>query len=401
MGYPRVSFGEFLRPNRRPYTLAADEDANLVGMRLYGLGPFHRELKPALKIAKKSHFIIKAGDIIYNKLFAWKGTFGIVPIELDGMFVSDKFPTYEVDESKAVRDYLRWYFRCPDLWEQAGSMSTGSAALSKLTLNPPDFLKLTIPLPPLSEQRRIVARIEQLAARINEARELRRLSTDRLSAVITSEEMRIWPDVALADAPSLEDVTTYLARGRQSKQGPSDHYLIKTQHVQMGRVLQSNMTLAPHVAAKVPNEALVQPGDVLVACSAAGCLGRVAFNSDANHVASTDTHVAIARADRNKLSPEYLYAYLRGAQGQHQLRSREKGDWQREKIGFRLTELNVADMRKVPVPVPSFAEQKRILAHLGRFYKNAGTLSRLAAETAAELDALIPSILDKAFKGEL
>lgn len=29
------------------------------------------------------------------------------------------------------------------------------------------------------------------------------------------------------------------------------------------------------------------------------------------------------------------------------------------------------------------------------------TLNRLQAETAAELDALLPSILDKAFKGEL
>jgi hypothetical protein len=30
-----------------------------------------------------------------------------------------------------------------------------------------------------------------------------------------------------------------------------------------------------------------------------------------------------------------------------------------------------------------------------------GALKRLQAETAAELDALLPSILDKAFKGEL
>jgi type I restriction enzyme S subunit len=50
-------------------------------------------LKTALRIAKKSHFVIRAGDVIYNKLFSWKGTFGIVPPELDGMFVSDKFPT--------------------------------------------------------------------------------------------------------------------------------------------------------------------------------------------------------------------------------------------------------------------------------------------------------------------
>ena len=85
--WDRVRFGDFLRLNLRPYGLGPEEDANLVGMRLYGEGPFHRELKPAMRIAKKSHFVIKTGDVIYNKLFAWKGTFGIVPPELDGMFV--------------------------------------------------------------------------------------------------------------------------------------------------------------------------------------------------------------------------------------------------------------------------------------------------------------------------
>jgi hypothetical protein len=59
--WPREKFGEFLCPNSRPHTLGADEDANLVGMRLYGAGPFHRELKPALQIAKKSHFVIRVG----------------------------------------------------------------------------------------------------------------------------------------------------------------------------------------------------------------------------------------------------------------------------------------------------------------------------------------------------
>jgi len=184
--WARAKFGDFLQPNSRPYTLGAQEDANLVGMRLYGAGPFHRELKPALQIAKKTHFVIKSGDVIYNKLFAWKGTFGIVPPELDGMFVSDKFPTYQLDREKVDENWLRWYVRCPALWEEARTMSTGSAALSKLTLNPPKFLLLTMPLPPLDEQRRIVARIEELAARIEEARALRGAASQDAAGFIAS-----------------------------------------------------------------------------------------------------------------------------------------------------------------------------------------------------------------------
>jgi len=161
------------------------------------------------------------------------------------------------------------------------------------------------------------------------------------------------------------------------------------------------MRLAPHIAPKVKPEAVVQDGDILIACSAAGCLGRVARYRSDGKIVSTDTHIAIARADKKVVDPDYLYAYLCGAQGQHQLRSRERGDWQREKISFRLTELNLNDLRKVPVPVPPLAEQRRIVAELDELQAEVDALKRLQAATAAELDALLPAVLDRAFKGEL
>jgi type I restriction enzyme S subunit len=92
---------------------------------------------------------------------------------------------------------------------------------------------------------------------------------------------------------------------------------------------------------------------------------------------------------------------LRGAQGQHQLRSRERGDWQREKISFRLTELNLNDLRQVPVPIPPLPKQRRIVAYLEGLQAKVDALKKLQTETAAELAGLLPSILDKAFKGQL
>jgi type I restriction enzyme, S subunit len=46
-------------------------------------------------------------------------------------------------------------------------------------------------------------------------------------------------------------------------------------------------------------------------------------------------------------------------------------------------------------------EQRRIVAELDALQAEVDALKRLQAETAAELDALLPSILDRAFKGEL
>ena len=53
------------------------------------------------------------------------------------------------------------------------------------------------------------------------------------------------------------------------------------------------------------------------------------------------------------------------------------------------------------LPVPPLPEQRRIVAYLDDLQAKVDQLKTLQAQTAAELDALLPSILDRAFRGEL
>ncbi|OGT09356.1 MAG: hypothetical protein A3J49_00850 [Gallionellales bacterium RIFCSPHIGHO2_02_FULL_57_16] len=53
------------------------------------------------------------------------------------------------------------------------------------------------------------------------------------------------------------------------------------------------------------------------------------------------------------------------------------------------------------IPVPPFSEQRRIVAKLEALQVEVDALKRLQSETAAELDAMLPAILDRAFKGDL
>lgn len=57
--------------------------------------------------------------------------------------------------------------------------------------------------------------------------------------------------------------------------------------------------------------------------------------------------------------------------------------------------------RRIKVPVPPPDVQQQIVTELYAMQRNMDTLRGLQAETATELDALMPAILDRAFKGEL
>jgi type I restriction enzyme, S subunit len=52
-------------------------------------------------------------------------------------------------------------------------------------------------------------------------------------------------------------------------------------------------------------------------------------------------------------------------------------------------------------PTTSWNEQRRIVAELDALHTKVDALKCLQTETAAEFDALLPAILDRAFKGEL
>jgi type I restriction enzyme, S subunit len=398
--WPLVPLGDLLVRRQPDVLVDPTRTYMFAGVYCFGRGVFRSQAREGAEFSYRYVTQLRTGDFVYPKLMAWEGAFGVVPDECDGCYVSPEFPVFSVRAERVVGAFLGYYFRVPSVWQAIAGGSIGTN-VRRRRLHPDDFATRSIPLPPLPEQRRIVAKLNQLAAKVEQARELRRDAPERIDLLVAAEEQRVWPPSSLEGAPRLEEVTRHAARGRQSEQGESDHVLIKTQHVQQGRYVPSALRLAAQAAAKVDPAGIAQDGDILIACSAAGCLGRVARYRSSGGPASTDTHVAIVRANPAVIDPDYLYGYLLGDQGQHQLRSRERGDWRREKIGFRLTELNLKDLKSIPVPLPTKEEQRRIVQELSRIRATAEGLKQVQARTSAELDALMPAILDRAFRGEL
>lgn len=381
---------------RRPVQVLPDASYQEIGIRSFGKGVFHKPPTTGLEIGEKRVFSIEPGDLLFNIVFAWEGAVAVAASTECGTIGSHRFLTCVVNREAADPRYLYWWFVHDRGRDQLLRASPGGAGRNR-TLGIEKLSAIDVPLPSLEAQRRTVARLDRVAEQIAIAQKLRDEAEAARDALIEAFEKNLWPETPKWPLRDLATVTNYLSRGRQSEQGDSDHALIKTQHVQQGRYVRSMLKLAPTAAAKVKDRARVRPGDILIACSAAGCLGRVARFEETGVVGSTDTHIAVARAKLDIVTSDYLYAYLRGARGQYELRRRERGDWLREKVGFRLTELNVNELRAVPVPVPSFEEQRRLVSRVSAFRSRVDAVVDAQGETKKELDALLPSVLNKTF----
>ena len=58
-------------------------------------------------------------------------------------------------------------------------------------------------------------------------------------------------------------------------------------------------------------------------------------------------------------------------------------------------------IKAIEIALPPIIEQRHIVAYLDSLQARVDALKTLQAETQAELDALLPAMLDKVFKGEL
>jgi len=157
-----VKFSELVTQSNRTVRPVAGKSYPLLGVRWYGKGPFVREVVTTQSSKASRLFYVDENQFIYNRLFAWKGSFGVIGSEHVGSFVSGEFPLFDVKQDLLDVKYLNLYMCRPEIWLQIEIQSTGSTSVSRNRWKEERFKEFTIPLPPLAEQRRIVGVIQSV-----------------------------------------------------------------------------------------------------------------------------------------------------------------------------------------------------------------------------------------------
>jgi type I restriction enzyme S subunit len=339
-------------------------------------------------------------DFVLSQLKGWEGAIAKVTSSYDGWFLSPQFPTFRAIPERLDINYLDWYCKQSKVWEELRSSARGMGA-RRDSVSPERFLSLKIPLPPLLEQRRIVTRIEELAAKINEARELRQNGTEKAQALINSARRTLFGEFPRSDWIPLNRYVAEVENGKspqcESRPATAEEWgVLKVGAVSFGSFdQQENKALPVGVGFDPRHE--VRKGDFLMSrANTTELVGACAIVGKTRpRLLLSDKTFRFHLRPNAEIVPQWLDLVLKSPALRDQI--------ERGASGTSPTMKNISKEKVLSLLLPPhpLSKQRRVVAELDAIGTHLNALQNLQTVTAAELDALLPSILDKAFKEEL
>lgn len=168
-GWKMVKLGEVMRQSRQEVKLSPEQIYKQVTIKINRKGVTLRGMIQGSQVGS-NQFLASPNQFIISKIDARNGAYGIVPNELDGAIVTGDFVLFDPNERLDV-SFLNYFANTQFFDFECKKASEGTTNRVRLKIE--KFLQIEIPLPPLTEQRRIAGRLAALKGKIDEVRRLR------------------------------------------------------------------------------------------------------------------------------------------------------------------------------------------------------------------------------------
>jgi type I restriction enzyme S subunit len=307
--------GEVLRRSEETIELQPDDEYRQITVKLWGKGVVLRGILTGAEIAASRQMVARRGQFILSRIDARNGALGIVPPELDGAIVTNDFPLFNVVERSLLPAYLGWMCRTASFVEECKRASEGTT--NRVRLQEDKFLTREIFLPPLAEQRRVVARIEELAAQIHEARTLRHQATEEAEALSGATASQLFQECSERQPiEALAEVRGGIQKGPHRAPGANPVRYLTVAHVHRNRILTGSPRYFEVSPAELERWRLLR-GDVLIieGNGSADQIGRTALFRGEIENCVHQNHVIRIRPDSQRVVPEFLNTFLNSPAG--------------------------------------------------------------------------------------
>jgi len=339
---------------------------------------------------KSSTFFFDNRHILYGKLRPYLNKVALP--EFSGRCTTEAIPLLPLEDID--REFLAWTLRRDETVHIAMQGKTGSR-MPRADMT--DLFQMSIPLPRIAEQKRLVAILNDRFAAIETARKAteaqleaaKALPAAYLREVFNSPEAEGWRSVQLADVADFKNGINFTAD--QKGKGIltvdvlnmySDNLFIKTNELY-------RINIEPK------EDYLLQQNDILFVRSSVKRegVGWTSLCPFMPEPISFCGFIIRVRITIEQLLPEFLTHYCRASFVREQLISKSGTG--------TITNISQLQLKTLSVPLPPIAKQKEIVTTLNDRFSTIETIRKAIEDQLEAINALPATLLRQAFNGEL
>lgn len=346
---------------------------------------------------------LRARDVLFSSFVDKQTRVCLVPDALDGRMIN-KADCFCIRPDALVCDasWLAYALASPTSYETFRSSVRG---VTRPRIGLRDLGAFSLNLPPLAEQRRIVAKLDALSARTSRAR----ADLDRIP-VLAERQRRALLSAAFGGALTPEDAAGAWARRsigslidgitggknlrcEERPPAPNELGVVKVSAVTWGRFNPEAAKTLPSTFSP-PTRTLIRDGDLLISrANTLELVGAVALVADApGNLYLSDKVLRLEMPDEHK---RWLMWFLRSPEGRAAIEARATGNQ------LSMRNLSQDALRAIEVPWPEASVRQDLVSRIEATFAEIERLVIEASVARRLLDQLDGAMLAKAFRGEL
>lgn len=299
--------------------------------------------------------------------------------------------------------YLLYFFRYFQAQLQTKGTGTTFKAITQSIVK-----NIELPVPPLSEQKRIVARIEELFSELDNGVETLKKTKQQLAvyrqsvlkAAFEGRLTRTYRETKGFEKWEMVPITAFIAKNKNAlKAGPFGSALKKDCYVPSGykvygqeQVIAGDETIGNYYINKKKYEELsscaVAPEDVLI--SLVGTVGKVLVLSDACLPGIINPRLIKVTLDATKMLPLFFKYYFESAY--------LKSLYKEKAHGATMDVLNMGMIKELPFPFCNVKEQRQVIAEIESRLSVCDSIEKTVDAALQQAESMRQSILKKAFE---
>ncbi|QYD69052.1 restriction endonuclease subunit S [Paraburkholderia edwinii] len=329
-----------------------------------------------------------SGDLLY----AWSASFG--PRIWDGgkvIFHYHIWKTRPVDALIEKRFLYHWFE-----WDKENIKSDHGTGSTMIHVTKGDMEARRFALPPLPEQRRIVAKMDSLIGKSKRARDhlehIPRLVEKYKQAIVAAAFRGNWPSIQVGE------IIRAVVGGKNlrcEERPPLEHErgVVKVSAVSWGAFdAQASKTLP--ISFTPPENTRIGAGDLLISrANTLELVGAVVIVAeDPSNLFLSDKVLRLDVKDDDK---PWLMWFLRSPDGRAAIEASATGNQ------LSMRNLSQSALRAIELPWPPAEERRQIVSKIETAFRWIDRLTTDATSARKLIDHLDQAVLAKAFKGEL